>query len=614
MHHALDVLEGMERNLRREARRPVRLPAGGLLLASILTLHKDVEGVHLFDAKHLEARAEVPVLLAVLAGGAVGALLPAVEVVAHRPLGEDLNGPVHSQEAIVDVHATCRLLLPEGALLARDHLPEAARQEEGVRIDLDDPIVLPSPRVLHHALPEAFEDDRVHRGVELAAPGSLQAAIDEDRIEFLVVAVAIHRKRLITEHCPLVAILVKDPEALLELHSHKVDLVGAGQHQRDAEERCVGAVRGHHLVGLGFLLLDPGLCNVGVVLLAAAIEGQRVVVLGAGPLVVVIATLHVQDFVARAGRARLRATGLFAQEVVVLLLELRPSGLSGEAVIHVRPRVDARLHVPLHLVVALHVLPALCGRAGEVGILPALLVLGVALDLFGDADHALLAFRGAVVVRAATLPPKLLLNVLSVLFGVGLRLLRCLLDRQRLAPGKLRAAFRLRRSRRVFVGRLLLAGLLLDLVTLRRVRCCRVRCCRVRLLLILLFLHLLLLGAGRLLLLRAFRAAVGCGLREPQGRICDAGSDDGRCLTQPAHRGDRNEGEHRKAHGGAPDEAGLRPPDARGHRRHVLQQGLHRRVRLDVCLDLSRRHRWHGCRTRASNGCCAISRYGCAPA
>mmetsp|Transcript_7534 Transcript_7534/g.19090 ORF Transcript_7534/g.19090 Transcript_7534/m.19090 type:complete len:240 (-) Transcript_7534:1623-2342(-) len=235
MQEALDRLEGVEGHLRREARRAVGVPIRRPLLACQCSLQEDVVGIHLQHSELLEAIPEEPILLAVLCRLPLLALLVPGLVGLQSLAGQHLDGPVHPAVAVVQEHPLLRLRLCQRALSGPQKSSEAQRDENGVGVELDDPICLQGCFVVDDLVPELQEDRRVQDRVELTTHHAGEGAIDDVSLQGLLLGLGVQAEGLVAVDRPGIA-----PEqaqlALLVLHAQEANLVGVRHAHRGAEE------------------------------------------------------------------------------------------------------------------------------------------------------------------------------------------------------------------------------------------------------------------------------------------------------------------------------------------------------------------------------------------
>mmetsp|Transcript_36310 Transcript_36310/g.113114 ORF Transcript_36310/g.113114 Transcript_36310/m.113114 type:complete len:616 (-) Transcript_36310:48-1895(-) len=238
MEVTLHRLEWMEGDLTVEARRHVaagRRP----LVAGPLRLQQQVESVNLGNFELLHAVSHEDILLAMLLGDLVASAMAdgAILVGTEGLLREDLDRPMQAQLAIVQPHRRARLAVR--LVLVLQHLLQAVGEEDGVRVDLDGPVVRPHPAIIDDPLPEPAEDRGVQSGLELAANLRLQCAVHDVRVHVLIWGRAVLQlHRFVAEHGPCVAL--EDAAAPLDVRPHHVHLVCPRQHEGEAEERRVG--------------------------------------------------------------------------------------------------------------------------------------------------------------------------------------------------------------------------------------------------------------------------------------------------------------------------------------------------------------------------------------
>mmetsp|Transcript_60730 Transcript_60730/g.170150 ORF Transcript_60730/g.170150 Transcript_60730/m.170150 type:complete len:498 (-) Transcript_60730:140-1633(-) len=353
VHVALHALEGVEGHLWRETRRPVRIDGGRALLARVGALEEDVVGVDLPDAEVLEAASEVPILLPVLRRLPDLALAVALGVGPERRLRDHFDGAVHADVAVVDEEALLGGLAAQQALPAQEQRLQADRDEDGVGVELDDPVRSLRLLIGDDLVPEPHEDPRVEHRVELPAGLPRHAAVDK---------LGAHHGQLppLGEEHGLVAVdgevvARKHPDLPVRvLRAEEPHLIAEGQHHGGAEEhRGRRRHRLHHLLQLRRGVFWQSLVDAAVEVLAAALERQAVIWRLARPLVDVVAALEAEDEEARAGAARLLALRLLPVERVLVLLKFLEAGLGAQAVVPALVLVDADIHVPHHVPVAL---------------------------------------------------------------------------------------------------------------------------------------------------------------------------------------------------------------------------------------------------------------------
>mmetsp|Transcript_99995 Transcript_99995/g.322405 ORF Transcript_99995/g.322405 Transcript_99995/m.322405 type:complete len:212 (-) Transcript_99995:1031-1666(-) len=156
---------------------------GGSFVACPSPLKQQVVGVDLLDPKLGKASPEVCILLAVVLRTRV-ALLLSLLVNLQSLHVEDLDGPVETQLAVLQPHRSARAALRRPAVL--HHLLEAVGEEDGVWVDLHDPVVPPGFRVRYDALPVTAEDRRVQCRVELTAYLRLETAVHDVAVGWLI--------------------------------------------------------------------------------------------------------------------------------------------------------------------------------------------------------------------------------------------------------------------------------------------------------------------------------------------------------------------------------------------------------------------------------------------
>mmetsp|Transcript_103998 Transcript_103998/g.289765 ORF Transcript_103998/g.289765 Transcript_103998/m.289765 type:complete len:442 (+) Transcript_103998:227-1552(+) len=243
MPPALHGLEGVEARLLGEARGP-QLDGGGALVAGPLGLQQQVEGVHAANVDLAEAARQEDVLLPVFLRDAA-AVVPCVVVDAQGVAVEDLDRPVQAELAVVQDHGVVH---HASGLPALQHGLEAVGEEDGVRVDLHDPVVPPGPGVFDEPVPVAAEDWRVQSRVVLAPDMSCQRPVHDVTLDVLLpLGAVLQHHAPVAVDGPLVA--GEDPDLHVlrrQVGPEHVDLVGPPQHQRGAEERGVD---------LGLLLL-----------------------------------------------------------------------------------------------------------------------------------------------------------------------------------------------------------------------------------------------------------------------------------------------------------------------------------------------------------------------
>mmetsp|Transcript_99317 Transcript_99317/g.309477 ORF Transcript_99317/g.309477 Transcript_99317/m.309477 type:complete len:230 (-) Transcript_99317:943-1632(-) len=207
---AFHRLEGVEGNLPGEAR-VAPVPGVRALVARVEVLKEQVVDVHLGDVQQCPTPPEVEVLLLVLVRLPVLALLRALLVDLEGLLRQHLDGTVHAPVAVVEVDRGLRVArVPP----VPQDLVKPGREEDGVRVDLHRPLVLPSAGVLHDLRPEPDEDVRVEGRVPLAAELHLEAALNDVRLERLLAAVqddalvAVDRVLVALEYAHLLGVLV----------------------------------------------------------------------------------------------------------------------------------------------------------------------------------------------------------------------------------------------------------------------------------------------------------------------------------------------------------------------------------------------------------------------
>eukprot|EP00421_Protoceratium_reticulatum_P013973 CAMPEP_0168381958 /NCGR_PEP_ID=MMETSP0228-20121227/13142_1 /TAXON_ID=133427 /ORGANISM="Protoceratium reticulatum, Strain CCCM 535 (=CCMP 1889)" /LENGTH=240 /DNA_ID=CAMNT_0008395067 /DNA_START=9 /DNA_END=731 /DNA_ORIENTATION=- len=166
--HALtvhvDILEGVEGHAVGPVLAPEPVRAVAVRLAHEGPVQLALDGV---DLPHALAQEEVlaplPKVKLLHALGR-GLLVPARVVVLredrHCPARQDLDGPVEAEPAVVDV-ASAGMSRQDGA--------KPLWKEDGVRVDLHDPVMPEMPTFINDSLPDSYEDPRIQRSERVAA-------------------------------------------------------------------------------------------------------------------------------------------------------------------------------------------------------------------------------------------------------------------------------------------------------------------------------------------------------------------------------------------------------------------------------------------------------------
>mmetsp|Transcript_12556 Transcript_12556/g.29754 ORF Transcript_12556/g.29754 Transcript_12556/m.29754 type:complete len:401 (+) Transcript_12556:460-1662(+) len=130
--------------------------------------------------------------------------------------------------AIVEVN-TWATLAERAILMLLQDGPQAIREEDGVRVSLDDPVVEKVMTIRDHLPPECREDLQIQRALEFTPNLTLLAAKDlpgfqPGRKDHGLVAV------------DLILIAGEDAGMVLVLHDNETCLIGVGHHQRQAQQ------------------------------------------------------------------------------------------------------------------------------------------------------------------------------------------------------------------------------------------------------------------------------------------------------------------------------------------------------------------------------------------
>mmetsp|Transcript_88735 Transcript_88735/g.248263 ORF Transcript_88735/g.248263 Transcript_88735/m.248263 type:complete len:450 (-) Transcript_88735:311-1660(-) len=406
VHEAVDRLEGMERHLRREARRPEGIPRGRALLACVASLEQGVVGGHLPHTEVREASLQVRALVLLLRGLPLLASAPPVLEGLQRGLREDLDGGPQALGAVAHEEPRVGRLLPQEAVPAQEHRAQPADDEDRVGVHLDDPVRAAGVRVLHDAAPEVPEHPQVRGVVELALRDPVPAPVDEVGPDDGHLAPGREQDGGAAVDGEGVAAEDADPAAPRVLRAHQVHLVPLGLHRHGAEELRLLGGRGAHGLhdGLRRFFRRIGV-DAAVEVLAAALGGHAVVGVVARPLVHAVAALVAEHEVASPRRARHGALRQVLVDRELELLKLLEGGLHVEPLVPLRMLVHPDLDVPHHVVEARGALGGvLTGRRRR---RPALLVGGEVLQRLRLARAAAFAARRAGPAIAPALVPQL---------------------------------------------------------------------------------------------------------------------------------------------------------------------------------------------------------------
>mmetsp|Transcript_18268 Transcript_18268/g.48224 ORF Transcript_18268/g.48224 Transcript_18268/m.48224 type:complete len:251 (-) Transcript_18268:98-850(-) len=144
---------------------------------------------------------------------------------------------MHAELAIVeeDGFGTCVAQVRPRDLdwpIGTQHLAQALGEEDGVRVDLDVPVVVAVPAILVDCLPHPDEDVRVHGQAPLASTWAAQRALDQRRGE--LPSGGAEDRGLVGVHGEVLA--GEDAHALGVLPLEQAWLVAKWEHQREAEE------------------------------------------------------------------------------------------------------------------------------------------------------------------------------------------------------------------------------------------------------------------------------------------------------------------------------------------------------------------------------------------
>mmetsp|Transcript_33007 Transcript_33007/g.99716 ORF Transcript_33007/g.99716 Transcript_33007/m.99716 type:complete len:464 (+) Transcript_33007:366-1757(+) len=135
--------------------------------------------------------------------------------------------------------------LPHGEHLCGDVVnqgrPQALREPHGVRVDLDDPVVLQLDTAFPHLGPDPVKDRRVQRGVPLAAKWHRQGHGDDFDAQLHPLA-RVQERGGVRKN--VVRVASEQSDALALLSHEEARLVAVGQHKREAIQRHARGGRG----------------------------------------------------------------------------------------------------------------------------------------------------------------------------------------------------------------------------------------------------------------------------------------------------------------------------------------------------------------------------------
>mmetsp|Transcript_82376 Transcript_82376/g.233606 ORF Transcript_82376/g.233606 Transcript_82376/m.233606 type:complete len:250 (+) Transcript_82376:65-814(+) len=153
------------------------------------------------------------------------ALLVPSEPRLHGQAGEHLEGPVHAELAVVQVHPVWVYFI--GILV--QNFTQSPREKHAVWVNLYRPIIALGCAIHDDPRPHCHENVEVQCSLELTAIRALEVAIDDDRSDVggqLNHLVAVDR----------VFVAGEEAGVLLVLHPDEAGLVARRQHQGEAEQ------------------------------------------------------------------------------------------------------------------------------------------------------------------------------------------------------------------------------------------------------------------------------------------------------------------------------------------------------------------------------------------
>mmetsp|Transcript_23290 Transcript_23290/g.65179 ORF Transcript_23290/g.65179 Transcript_23290/m.65179 type:complete len:367 (-) Transcript_23290:1165-2265(-) len=258
----LDLLERVERGQKAEI--AVAIP--GLLRAAARAVADELVVLDPAHVYLIHAAGQEVVLPPLLPRQDLHALVDVLLVLPHGGLGEDLHGPVHHGEVgagpRVAVHDEEPAAVVVVVGVGLQPPPQPVRQEDGVGVGLDRPVVVPDGAVFEDHVPHLHEQQRVSRGAVLG-----HSDLDLWRLEGLPAGDCGDGVRKDPE-----AVAREDSGTLRPLVLHELELVGVHPEQREAKQRGVPHV-GEPPAPRAKLLAAPG-----AVLLALVRAGRVLVV------------------------------------------------------------------------------------------------------------------------------------------------------------------------------------------------------------------------------------------------------------------------------------------------------------------------------------------------
>eukprot|EP00406_Dinophysis_acuminata_P082660 CAMPEP_0179248492 /NCGR_PEP_ID=MMETSP0797-20121207/20153_1 /TAXON_ID=47934 /ORGANISM="Dinophysis acuminata, Strain DAEP01" /LENGTH=575 /DNA_ID=CAMNT_0020956145 /DNA_START=133 /DNA_END=1857 /DNA_ORIENTATION=+ len=259
--------------------------------------------------------------------------------------------PRHLPAGAVALVAVVEVQRPAAARDAQDVCPEELRQEDGVGVDLDRPVI---PQVLLLAedrVPDVEEDPRVEGLVAAAPEGAPEGPLDDGDVD--------PEARRVAED--LVGVAGEDASLAVQLQTHKRHLAAVREHHLKAEERGRGRRAPAEQLARPLRLEALGVVGVEALARLARAPATR-------PVLVLLVALHPSDVAAARVRAvvAVRGTRRVQRGQAAPVGRVGRRGLAGRADVLIRNRLE-QASCFLHLARAAGSAPTQASYGGQRG-------------------------------------------------------------------------------------------------------------------------------------------------------------------------------------------------------------------------------------------------------